>query len=271
MVRSDHGCRQRELAPSLKFTVIKSEDSVRPVTNKLAIIIPTLNERENIGEMIERIQATLGSMNYEIVVVDDNSSDGTADLAEQYAEAQGNIKVLRRQGKLGLASAVLDGVKISDAAVIGVIDADLQEPPETLPRLLEQIEAGCDVVIGSRYVAGSSIAGWGPVRKLISKVAIWMAWLLLPATRGIQDPSNGYFLVRRSVLDADLDPKGFKILMEILVKCDYGRVAEVPIDYVGRVRGESKLTSQQIATHLKYLEKLRSDPRNRQLRAPKAA
>jgi len=250
---------------------VKEIESVSAGGSDLAIIIPTLNERENIGEMIERIQATLKAMKYEIVVVDDNSSDGTADLAEQYAAKYDNIKVLRRQGKLGLASAVLDGVELSNASVIGVIDADLQEPPETLPRLLAEIDAGYDIVIGSRYVEGSSIEGWGPIRKFISKVAIWMAWLLLPATRGIQDPSNGYFLVRRSVLDADLDPKGFKILMEILVKCEYRRVTEVPIDYVGRVRGESKLTSHQVTTHLKYLDQLRNDPRNRQLRAPKTA
>ena len=232
----------------------------------LAIVIPTLNESENIGEIIERIQTTLKSTKFEIIVVDDDSSDGTADIAQDYAHRHGNIKVLRRQGKLGLASAVLDGVKLADASVIGVIDADLQEPPETLPALLAQIEDGNDIVIGSRYVDGSSIEGWGPTRKFISKVAIWMAWFCLPATRGIQDPSNGYFLVRREVLNSDLDPKGFKILMEILVKCDYKNVVETPIDYVGRVRGESKLTSQQVTTHLKYLNKLRNDPRNRKSR-----
>ena len=110
----------------------------------------------------------------------------------------------------------------------------------------------------------------GPVRKIISKVAIWLAWLLLPATRGIQDPSNGYFLVRRDVINTELDPKGFKILMEILVKCKYTKVKEVPIDYVGRVRGDSKLTSRQVTTHLNYLNKLRKDPRNRQPPVPKA-
>lgn len=229
----------------------------------LAVIIPTLNERENIGEIIERIHSTLNTGQFEIVVVDDDSKDGTADLARKYAAKLGNIRVVQREGKLGLASAVLDGVKATDASVIGVIDADLQEPPETLPRLLTGIEAGHDIVIGSRYVEGSSIEGWGYTRKFISRVAIWLAWFLLPATRGIQDPSNGYFLVRRDVLNAELDPKGFKILMEILVKCDYGTVAEVPIDYVGRVRGESKLTSRQVTTHLGYLNKLRNDPRNR--------
>lgn len=229
----------------------------------LAIVIPTLNERENIGEIIERIHSTLKTGQFEIVVVDDDSKDGTADLAREYAAKLGNIRVVQREGKLGLASAVLDGVKATDASIIGVIDADLQEPPESLPRLLARIEAGHDIVIGSRYVKGSSIEGWGYTRKFISRVAIWLAWFLLPATRGIQDPSNGYFLVRRDVLNAELDPKGFKILMEILVKCDYGTVAEVPIDYVGRVRGESKLTSRQVTTHLGYLNKLRNDPRNR--------
>lgn len=229
---------------------------------QLAIIIPTLNEVENIGEIIERIESTLDSKSFEIVVVDDNSSDGTADLADEYADKYGNVKVLRREGKLGLASAVLDGVKLAEASIIGVIDADLQEPPESLPLLLERIEAGNDIVIGSRYVQGSSIEGWGVIRKLISKTAIWMSWALLPATRGIHDPSNGYFLFRREVLNTELDPKGFKILMEILVKCSYGDVAEVPIDYVGRVRGESKLTYNQVTTHLKYLNKLRRHPGN---------
>jgi len=238
--------------------------------NDLAIIIPTLNERENIGEIIERIQATLGTRKFEIVVVDDNSTDGTADLVDEYAKINDNVQVLRREGKLGLASAVLDGFNLSSAPVFGVIDADLQEPPESLPQLLSEIEAGNDIVIGSRYVEGSSIEGWGAIRKIISKVAIWMAWLLLPATRGIQDPSNGYFLVRRDVINTELDPKGFKILMEILVKCEYTKVKEVPIDYVGRVRGDSKLTSQQVTTHLKYLNKLRQDPRNQRPPVPKA-
>lgn len=232
----------------------------------LAMVIPTLNERDNIGEMIDRIHATLGSLEFEIVVVDDDSTDGTAEVVKEYSARFDNVKLLQRKGKLGLASAVLDGVQACDAKVIGVIDADLQEPPESLPKLLSKVDQGYDIVIGSRYVEGSSIEGWGPTRKLISKVAIWMAWLLLPATRGISDPSNGYFLARRDVLNSELDPKGFKILMEILVKCDYGKVAEVPIDYVGRVRGESKLTSKQVTTHLKYLDKLRKDPRNRQPR-----
>lgn len=234
---------------------------------QLGIVIPTLNEVENIGEIIERIESTLGSKSFEIVVVDDDSSDGTADLADEYAERYGNVKVLRREGKLGLASAVLDGVKLTDALIIGVIDADLQEPPESLPLLLERVEAGNDIVIGSRYVQGSSIEGWGLIRKLISKTAIWMSWALLPATRGIHDPSNGYFLFRREVLNTELDPKGFKILMEILVKCSYGDVAEVPIGYVGRVRGESKLTYNQVTTHLKYLNKLRRHPGNRASRS----
>lgn len=100
----------------------------------LAVIIPTLNERENIGEIIERIHSSIPSTRFEIVVVDDDSRDGTADLARAYAGKLGNIQVVQRTGKLGLASAVLDGVKATDAAIIGVIDADLQEPPETLPR-----------------------------------------------------------------------------------------------------------------------------------------
>ncbi len=231
----------------------------------LAVVIPTLNERHNIGEMIERIEVALESMgSFEVIVVDDASPDGTADVAEKYADKYGNVKVLRRDSKLGLASAVLDGVRLTDAEVIAVIDADLQEPPESIPRLYEQVEKGHDIVIGSRYTSGSTIVDWGPVRKLISKVAIYLAWLLLPATRGIRDPSNGYFLFRRQVLDgAELDPKGFKILMEILVKCDYNRVIEVPFEYMARTRGESKLSSKQVITHLKYLNGLRKHPRNR--------
>ena len=232
---------------------------------QLAVVIPTLNERHNIGEMIERIEVALESMrSFEVIVVDDASPDGTADVAEKYADQYGNVRVLRREGKLGLASAVLDGVGLTDAETIVVIDADLQEPPESIPRLYEQIVNGHDIVIGSRYTRGSTIANWGAVRKGISKVSIWLAWLLLPATRGIRDPSNGYFLFRRRVLDgAELDPKGFKILMEILVKCDYNRVIEVPFEYMGRTRGESKLSSKQVISHLKYLNELRKHPRNR--------
>jgi len=219
----------------------------------ISIVVPTYNERDNIVELIRRIDKALVGVDYEVVVVDDNSPDGTADVAEGLSKDY-PVRVIRRPSKLGLATAVLDGVKNSRGDYVVVMDADLQHPPEVIPRMYEELVKGYDIVIASRYVVGGSVRGWGFIRRLISRTAILIAKLLIPKVRGIEDPISGFFMFRREVLeDISLSPKGFKILLEVLVKGRYSRVSEVPYTFGVRVRGTSKLSSKELINYITHL------------------
>jgi len=224
----------------------------------LSIIVPTYKERDNIGILITRIDLTLRSVRipYEIIIVDDNSPDGTADYAETLSKAY-PVRIVRRSGKLGLSSAVLDGVRVSRGSVIAVMDADLQHPPEVLTEMLGKlINNACDVVIASRYVEGGSVSGWSFFRRLVSLGAILMARVLLPKVRGVKDPMSGYFMFRREVIDGVIDemnPGGFKVLLEILVKGRVRKVSEVPYIFGRRYQGESKLGPREIVNYLMHV------------------
>jgi len=218
----------------------------------LTIVVPTYNERENLDELLSRIDSALsGVVEYEVVIVDDNSPDGTAERARELSSKY-NVRVLVRLTKKGLSSAVLEGFRISEGDIVAVMDADLQHPPELLREMISKIEDGCDIVIASRYVKGGSVEGWSLLRKLISKGAILIARILLPKVRRIRDPVSGYFMLKRHVLEKaeDMNPKGFKILMEILVKGNYSRVCEIPYTFGLRRRGTSKLGTGEIFNYL---------------------
>ncbi len=218
----------------------------------ISVIIPTYNERDNLEELIRRIDEALAGAEYEVIVVDDNSPDGTAEVAKALSSSY-PVRVKVRPGKMGLSSAVVEGLELARGDVIAVMDADLQHPPELLPELYRRIEKGCDIAIASRYVEGGSVAGWGLVRRVISRGSILLARVLLPRVRGVRDPSSGFFMFRRSVLEGvtdRLDPKGFKILLEILVKGKYSKVCEVPYTFGLRRRGSSKLGGRVIASYL---------------------
>ncbi|MDW8033847.1 MAG: glycosyltransferase, partial [Nitrososphaerota archaeon] len=150
---------------------------------ELSLIIPTYNEAENIPELLERIEASLKNLDAEIILVDDNSPDGTANLTETLGKKYGNVKVLRRPYKKGLASAVLDGLKLTEADVVAVMDADLQHPPELLPKMYEKLKQGYVLAVASRYVKGGKIEGWSLGRKLLSKCTTKLTHLLLPNTK----------------------------------------------------------------------------------------
>jgi dolichol-phosphate mannosyltransferase len=217
------------------------------------VVVPTYNERDNIVELIRRVDNALKGIDYEVVVVDDNSPDGTADVAEGLSKDY-PVRVVRRPGKLGLATAVLDGVRSSRGDYVVVMDADLQHPPEVIPKMYEELIKGYDIVIASRYVVGGSVGGWGLTRRLISKTAILIAKLLIPKVRGIEDPISGFFMFRKEVLEGvSLSPKGFKILLEVLVKGRYSRVSEVPYTFGVRVRGTSKLSSKELINYITHL------------------
>lgn len=220
---------------------------------KLSLVIPTYNEKENILELIKKIQKEFkkNKINGEIIVVDDNSPDGTGKIVENLSKKQKNIKIIHRTGKLGLSSAVLEGWKIADGEVLGVMDADLSHPPEKIKELFEAIEnGGADIAIGSRYVKGGEIKGWNLKRKIMSKTATFLARIYT----NVKDPMSGYFMIKREVIkNVDLNPKGFKILLEIIIKGRYQNIKEIPIIFTNRVKGKSKAGVKEIFYYLQNL------------------
>jgi dolichol-phosphate mannosyltransferase len=226
----------------------------------ISVVIPTYNEAAVIEETLRRASAALRAAgeDFELIVVDDASSDGTAELAESRA-GDYPVRVLRRPGRLGLATAVLDGWAMASGEVLGVMDADLQHPPEVLADLAKAVRnENADLAIGSRYVSGGGTSEWTWVRRLISKTATHMAATVLPLTlASVGDPMSGLFMVRRSALvDAQLNPLGYKILLEVLAKANYQRLVEVPYVFQERERGASKLGARQYVEYLLHLAKL---------------
>jgi dolichol-phosphate mannosyltransferase len=178
---------------------------------------------------------------YEILVVDDNSPDGTGEIVARIAGADPRVRLLVRRGERGLSGAILYGWQNTDATVLGVMDADLQHPPELLPELIAAIKEGRDLVIGSRYTAGGDLGRWNPVRKLLSTAAVWVTWPLQRSHLRAKDPMSGYFMVRRRCLPQGAFQKsGFKLLLEILVRGRIQSVREVPFAFGLRYRGASK-------------------------------
>lgn len=218
---------------------------------EVSIVVPTYNERSNLKILVDKVHQCLS--NYELIIVDDNSPDATGKLAIELAQTY-PIRVLQRESKMGLASAIADGFKLASGNVIGVMDADLQHPPEKLPELLNKIHEGADIAIGSRYVRGGCIKDWSFKRKVVSKVATFLAKILFSEVRDITDPVSGFFVLKREVLkDIDISPIGYKILLEILVKGKYKGIVEVPYIFKGRISDESKMNFQEYINYLRHL------------------
>ena len=186
------------------------------MSDLISIVVPTYNESGNITTLVHQIDKVLRDRSYEIVIVDDDSPDGTAAKAMSLC-GKYPVKAIVRKDKRGLASAVVEGFSHISGGIVTVMDADLQHPPEAIPGLISEIENGADVAVASRYVPGGRILGLNRIRKLVSKGATLVAHLLLPVTRDIKDPMSGFFAFNpRIVKDIDLKPIGFKILLEIL-------------------------------------------------------
>jgi dolichol-phosphate mannosyltransferase len=233
-------------------------------TPALSLVLPTYNERPNLPEAVARIARSLHAAghSFEIIVVDDDSPDGTWKVAEEIAGRDPRIHVLRRRGDRGLATAVAAGWRLARGRVLGVMDADLQYPPETLPVLLEALERrGADIAICSRYAPGATVQHWSLTRWFVSWSARLVGRLLLPTTlHGIADPGAGYFLVRRHVIEGvALRPRGFKILIEVLARGRHGAVIEVGLPYEGRKEGQSKFRGRQVVEYLAHLADLARD------------
>jgi len=231
----------------------------------LSIIIPTYNEADNIAELINRIEQSLKGYNFEVIIVDDNSQDGTAGIVNELCKTYKNVKLFKRLEKRGLASAVVYGVNKTNAEVIVILDADLQHPPEIIPALFEKLKKDdYDIVIASRYICGSRIKEWSLWRKFISLCAIFLAKFLLPETRGIGDVTSGYFIFKRDVIKGvSFNAKSFKLLLEILVKANYKSVTEIPYTFTCRKKGRSKLNLFEVLEYLILLLRLKMESAHR--------
>jgi len=207
-------------------------------------VVPCFNERANVRPLVEKLHSALAGVPWEAVFVDDDSPDGTAAEVRRLAAEDARIRCIRRVGRRGLSSAVIEGVLSSSAAYVAVIDGDLQHDETRLPEMLNLLSSGvCDIVIGSRYVAGGDSAGLqGAWRHRLSEGGIGLARGLLPVP--LSDPMSGFFMVPREVFDraaARLTGKGFKILLDLLLAVPDLRVREIPFQFRDRVAGESKL------------------------------
>lgn len=211
---------------------------------KLSIVIPTFNETQNVQELLRRIEKTLGVSGWEAIFVDDDSPDRTAEVVRNIARADSRVRCLQRIGRRGLSTAVIEGMLAASAAIIAVMDADLQHDESILPRMVEEIEKhDVDVVVATRYDAGGSTGGWDESRKAISRFATMASRVIL--RHHVSDPMSGFFMIKRETLDTvvhNLSGLGFKILLDILVTGkNHLRVAEVPYRFRDRYAGESKL------------------------------
>ncbi|MGK2929893.1 MAG: polyprenol monophosphomannose synthase [Acidimicrobiales bacterium] len=224
------------------------------------VVIPTFNEVDNIGEAIAGVRAAVPAA--EVLVVDDASPDGTADAVEHLGADDGHVHVLRRPGKAGLGSAYRAGFGWGHDAEFEVMvemDADLSHDPAALPSLLAGIDAGADLVIGSRYVPGGSIPDWAWHRKALSRWGNRYVTAMLDL--GVADATAGYRAYRSTMLDAlDLpsiraDGYGFQIEMTYRTVEAGGRIVEVPISFTDRIRGTSKMSGRIVAEALLLVTK----------------
>lgn len=225
------------------------------VLTPVSIVVPTFRERENLPHLVQRIDALRQKydLELELLIMDDLSGDGSAQWVAECGHEW--VVLVERSGPRGLSAAVLDGIERARHPVVVVMDADLSHPPEKIPAMILALHAGQEFVIGSRYVHGGSTDDqWGFFRWFNSFIATLLAKPLTSA----KDPMAGFFALRKSELArADyLNPVGYKIGLELIVKCRLGNVGEVPIHFTDRVLGESKLTLKEQLKYIKHLRRL---------------
>ncbi len=234
-----------------------------PLQNtEISVIVPTYNESKNIREILEYIQKSIPeNLKAETIVVDDNSPDHTAKIAEDYfhsikEKTTHTINVIKRKAKDGLSSAIINGIQQATGNTIVVMDSDFSHPPNIIPKMIETLkQTSCDIVIASRYVKGGSIQGWPFKRKLMSKIATSIA------KRGLgissKDPMSGFFMFKKNIIAGlKFDAIGYKILLEILVKTKGVKIQEVPYTFTNRQQGDSKLGVSTILDYCKSVWRL---------------
>jgi dolichol-phosphate mannosyltransferase len=225
-------------------TVTQAPESPVSAGPELTLVIPTLNERDNIGPLVDLLDAVLKSVSWEVIFVDDDSPDGTAERIREIGRRDRRVRCLQRLGRRGLTTACIEGVLASSAPHIAVMDADMQHDEKLLPQMLAMLKSEpVDLVVGSRYVAGGGIGGLDAARANMSAFATRLSRIICKAE--IADPMSGFFMLRRDVLEGALrrlSGQGFKILLDILASSPRSlRVRELPYEFRERQRGESKL------------------------------
>ncbi len=231
---------------------------------ELSLVLPTFKEAQNIKPALRAVCNTLSqveSLTYEVIVVDDNSPDGTADLALELSNTIPGIRVIRRTRESGLATAVIRGWQAARGEILAVMDADLQHPPEVLGQLVQAIRGGADLAIGSRHVEEGGVSDWSILRRIVSRTAQMIGLVLLPDVVGrVSDPMSGYFMLkRRTIAGKPLNPTGYKILIEILGRGAIGAIVEVGYVFRERQEGSSKISTRIYLQYLQHLLRLRVD------------
>jgi dolichol-phosphate mannosyltransferase len=223
----------------------------------LSLVIPTYNERKSLQALLPRLAALVPKLGgpVEFIIVDDNSPDETADFAANFEVPEpAVIRVVKRAGKFGLASAVIEGWRTARGSVLGVMDADGSHDELIIPEMLEALREGpAELAVGSRYVPGGGLGDWPLSRRLISRFAVFLGSFLCPA----KDVTSGFIMFRREVLEGvSLDPIGFKIGLEVMVRGRYRTFTEIPYVFSDRKRGSSKLSSREVGAYLVQLARL---------------
>lgn len=221
-----------------------------PVT----VIVPTYNERENLAALTRRVFASVDQQSCELLIVDDNSPDGTAAAAAELANEL-PVRCLLRTEERGLATAVIAGLRVAQHELCIVMDADLSHPPEAIPQLVDAlVDPDVQMAIGSRFVPGGEVdLDWPLHRHLASLLGRLLARPLTP----VRDVMSGFFCVRRTRLDLDaLRPIGYKIALELIVRHGWTRIVEIPITFADRAAGKTKLTMSEQVSYLRHLWRL---------------
>ncbi|WP_019503561.1 glycosyltransferase [Pleurocapsa sp. PCC 7319] len=226
-----------------------------------SLVIPTYQESKNIAQIIRLIGKLLDEIlpdNYELIVVDDNSPDRTWKKAQSLVAEYSQLQVMRRQRERGLATAVIRGWQVARGEILGVIDGDLQHPPEILLNLLQTLEQGADLVIASRHIDRGGVSDWSIVRRFLSRGAQILGLIMLPeVVARVSDPMSGYFVLhRRAIAGHKLNPVGYKILIEVLGRGNIDKISEVGYVFQERQQGETKVAPKQYVQYLQHLLRL---------------
>jgi dolichol-phosphate mannosyltransferase len=245
------GCRVEKMARKVQLMTCPAD--------KFALVVPTLNEAGNIGIVLDRAVSAMSQfrMPWEILVVDDDSTDGTGEIVRRYSEAESRVRLLVRRRQRGLAGAICYGWAHSNADLLGVMDADLQHPPDLLPLMISESYNGFDVVIASRYIKPHSMDEWNPARRALSRLSVLASTLVQKPALRVKDPMSGFFVLRRECITGlDFQSAGFKLLLEILTRGHVTSATEVPFKFGPRHLGTSKAGAMTAVHYLSLLYKL---------------
>ena len=242
---------QTKVAALLDRTIVEERQVA-----ELTVIVPAFNERDNVSEVVSRLERCLGGEAWEVIFVDDDSPDGTAARVREIAQRDPRVRCVQRIGRRGLSSACIEGMMASSAPYLAVMDGDCQHDETVLPGMLGVLKSGeADVVVGTRYAAGGGIGTWDESRAKMSRFATSLSRAVIK--HDLSDPMSGFFALRREVLEhavRNLSSIGFKILLDIIASSPKSlRVKELPYEFRNRHAGESKLDNQAIWSYMMML------------------